>query len=249
MVADFHAIGSAGVPFGLSLAFAVAGERVRSTRRRAALNEALHELRRPLQALSLAVSAPAGNGRAPRAALVTRQTVDAALAALAELDHAVNGQRRARSARPIPPAELVRPVAERWRGVAAAGGRSLTVCNRAGNAKVVADRPRVERAIENLIINALEHGTGAVRVTLALGRGAVRIVVADEGPAGSGGRASGGRRSGRDPRRGHGLRVAAEVAREHGGRFLLDGTRGPTEAVLELPRAAAGWAAHGVPAA
>ena len=55
--------------------------------------------------------------------------------------------------------------------------------------------------------------------------------------------------SGRDPRRGHGLRVAAEVAREHGGRFLLDRTRGPTEAVLELPRAAAGWAAHGVPAA
>ena len=56
MLADFHTIGGAGVPFGLSLAFAVAGERFRSTRRRAALNEALHELRRPLQALSLAAS-------------------------------------------------------------------------------------------------------------------------------------------------------------------------------------------------
>jgi signal transduction histidine kinase len=249
VLADFHTIGSAGVPFGLSLAFAVAGERFGSTRRRAALNEALHELRRPLQALSLAASGPGEDGRAPRAAVVTRQTIDAALTALAELDRAVNGRRRPRSPRPVSPGELVRSLAERWRGVAVAGGRSLTVRNVAGDAKVVADRPRVERAIENLIVNALEHGTGAVRVTVALGPGAVRIVVADEGPAGSGVRASRGRRSGRDPRRGHGLHVAAEVARQHGGRFLLDRSRGPTEAVLELPRAAPGRAAHGIPAA
>jgi two-component system OmpR family sensor kinase len=243
IVVDLAAIGSAGLPFGLSLAVALAGGHVRSTRRRAALNRALHELRRPLQALRLAVSAPAGNGVAG-SAIVTRATVDAALTALAELDHAINGMRPPRSWERVPVGELVRAVARRWRGAAAAASRSLSVCGDAGTAAVVADRGRVERAIENLVVNALEHGTGQVRIKTAVAPNVARIAVADDGP-----RAPGARRRTGDPRRGHGLRIVGEVAREHGGRFLLDRSAGRTEAVLELPLADASPAASGMPAA
>src|SRR6266516_7022504 len=136
MLAELQAVGSAGLPFGLSLAVALAGGHVRSARRRAALNRALHELRRPLQALRLAVSAP--HGGAAGSAIVTRETVDAALRALAELDHAVNRMRPPRSWEPVAVGELVRAVARRWRGPAAAASRSLSVCGDTGTAAVVA---------------------------------------------------------------------------------------------------------------
>jgi signal transduction histidine kinase len=248
MLPELPAIAGVGLPVGLSLAVAVAGERVLESRRRAALNRALHELRRPLQALSLATSAPRRAGAA-NAALVTRETVDAALAALAELDRAVNGMRPALRPRPVAVDALIRSVAERWREAAAAGGRSLSVRSEVGAAAVLADRARVERAIDNLLVNALEHGTGRVRLKASLAPGAARISVADDGPGSHRSQAR-PRPAGRsDPRRGHGLRIVAEVAREHGGRFLLERSTRRTEAVLELPVAAREPAARGIPAA
>ena len=44
----------AGWPLALSMAATVAAQSLRNGRRRSALNEALHELRRPLQAVALA---------------------------------------------------------------------------------------------------------------------------------------------------------------------------------------------------
>lgn len=242
-----EAIGSAGVPFGLTLAMALVGGRVRATRRRAALNRALHELRRPLQALSLAASAPRPG--APSGAIVTRETVDAALAALAELDQAVNGMRPVLRPQSVAVDALIRSVAQRWRDAAAASGRSLSVRSEAGAVAVAADRSRLERAIENLIVNALEHGTGEVRLNASLGRGAARIAVADDGSGDPRSRPRGRVVGSRDPRHGHGLRIVAEIAREHGGRFLLERSAGRTEAVLELPVATPGPAARGIPAA
>ena len=46
------------------------------------------------------------------------------------------------------------------------------------------------------------------------------------------------RRAGRDPRRGHGLRVVASIAAEHGGRFAVQRPAGGWAAILELPLAA-----------
>ena len=68
-----------------------------------------------------------------------------------------------------------------------------------------------------------------VEATIAPGR--VRIAVSNvalRAPA---------RASGRDLRRGHGLRVVASVAAAHGGRFLLQHPAGAWIAVLELPLA------------
>jgi signal transduction histidine kinase len=199
-------IGAAGLPAGLSVAVALAGERLRSTRRR--------------------------------------------VAALAEVEQVVNGGRTLSSPQPLAVCDLLRTAAARWEGPAVARGRTVSVGCDDPAAIVVADRPRVERAIDNLIANALEHGTGCVRINVALARAAVRIAVADEGPAR---RAAGGpqprnryraprwvrwRRGARDLRRGHGLRIVADVARQHGGRFLLDPSADRTEAILELPRTA-----------
>src|SRR5436190_1773436 len=75
---------SAGWPLGLALAAAAGGRRVGSARRRAALNRALHELRRPLQVLALSGPSPSRAGGPPGA-------LDLAIAAVDDLDREING--------------------------------------------------------------------------------------------------------------------------------------------------------------
>jgi two-component system sensor histidine kinase MtrB len=92
--------------------------------------------------------------------------------------------------------------------------------------------------LDNLIKNALEHGGGAVTIDARETRGQIRLTVCDEGPLspplGTGKSDLRDRLGGRS-RHGHGLRVAARVARDHGGSFQLRRSAGRTEARLELP--------------
>jgi signal transduction histidine kinase len=211
-----------GWPIGLTIAAAVAGERYREVRRRAALNGALHELRRPLQALVLS-SGPNG-GPGPHAVRV-------ALAALGDLDRQVNGGPRRLSPRPVACRAVVQPAVERWSGMAAAARRSLVLRWRAGSAVVMVDPDRLAQALDNLIHNAMRHGGLRVSVDASVCAGGVRVVVSDSGgpvPAGP---------AFRDPRRGHGLRIVSAVAAEHGGRFEIRRSPAGTAAVLELPLA------------
>jgi signal transduction histidine kinase len=220
---------SAGWPLGLSLAVVLAGERLRASRRRAALNRALHELRRPLQALSLVSARLDGEGTGAQTAVVTRESIDAALAALADLDRELNRLPPAPSPRPLAAAAAVHAAVERWRGPAAMRGRSLSVHCDVGGARILADARQIERALDNLIANSLEHGTLNVALRATVGPRGVRISIGDPGPAPT------GTRRRRDPRRGHGLRIVGRIARDHGGRFLFDRSPTGTEAVLELP--------------
>ena len=123
---------------------------------------------------------------------------------------------------------------ERWRGIAAAADRSLVLRWRAGSAVVMADPDRLAQALDNLIHNAIRHGGLRVQVEAHAFAAGVRISVADSGAARRAGRA------GRDPRHGHGLRVVAAVAAEHGGRFLVRASAAGTTATLELPFATVG---------
>ena len=143
-------------PFELSLAAAVAARTLWQGRRRTVLNEALHELRRPLQALALA--APAGGsaaarrrsgrglgadgGRGPGAARSRDQRRDAGGRC---------GSRWRRGRWP-------RPRSARWRARAEAAGGSLELCWRAAEAEICADRCEISQALDNLIVNAIEHG-------------------------------------------------------------------------------------------
>jgi signal transduction histidine kinase len=212
----------AGWPAGVTIAAAAIAAQVRESRRRSALNRALHELRRPVQALVL--SSDSGQGPGAHALRVT-------LCALDDLDREINGTTRRVQLRPVNCRALVEPAVERWRGVAAATRRSLVLRWRAGSASVLADPDRVAQALDNLIDNALRHGGLRVYVDADICAVGVRITVRDTGDA--------PRRPSprRDPRHGHGLAIVSRVAAEHGGRFRFHRTPAGATAALELPLA------------
>jgi K+-sensing histidine kinase KdpD len=213
-------LGLACWPVGATIAAVAAGLRFRDSRRRNALNRALHELRRPLQALVLSSGSRQGPGA---------HALRVVICALDDLDREINGTGRRLKLRPVDCRALVQPAVERWRGIAATMRRSLVLRWRAGTITVLADPDRLAQALDNLIDNALRHGGLRVSVEAEICAGGVRITVRD----------SGGRRWrpawSVDARHGHGLAIASRVAAEHGGSFRI--LRGPagTAAVLELP--------------
>jgi len=222
-------------PFGASLALAVALRGRRLGRRRSALNEALHELRRPLQALALSVPAVE---RVPPEAL--EGSVRLAATALQRLEREINGGAPVFARAPIPARSLLEAAVERWRARAAITGGSLSLRWGAGAAVVEGDRCELAQALDNLIVNAIEHGGPEVVVEARAQSGRLRVAVVDSGrgsrpasrpvgPADLIARLTGRRR------RGHGLRIVGRTAAAHGGDFRLRRTESATAAVLELP--------------
>jgi signal transduction histidine kinase len=226
---------AAAWPFAASFAAAVMAQGLSAGRKRSALNEAMHELRRPLQALVLA--APAGRS-VERSGI--EGSVQMAAAALERLDREINGEAIAAATAPF----LIRPLlvsaVGRWKGRAALAGSSLDLHWEAGEAAVIGDRCAFAQALDNLIVNAIEHGGPAIVVTARLHERRLRVCVADSGraarpdsrresPAELIARLTGRRRHG------HGLRVVRATTAAHDGSFRLHCREGGTEAVLELP--------------
>jgi signal transduction histidine kinase len=198
-----------------------------------ALNRALHELRRPLQALVLLEDRSGQPAAAPPSAS-RRGLLEVAESALQDLDGALNGGTPDRPTRRFSCREVVLACLERWRPAAARAG-GIRVYWDAGPAPVEGDPARMAQALDNLVANALEHGGSPVVVTGARVVGRVRITVANA----IGARDEGG---GRDPRRGHGTEIVSEVARAHRGRFALCRTGSGCVAALELPLSEPGFA-------
>jgi signal transduction histidine kinase len=225
-----------GWPLAVTLATVVAAQGLRSGRRRHALNEALHELRRPLQAIALA-----GGGEA-RPAPVVESSVRLAAAALERLDREVNGGGLQRPPETIELRALVEAAVRRWKARASLAGGSLSLRWRAGRAVVVGHRVELAQALDNLLVNAIEHGGPAISVDARPHRGNVRILVADSGRASrpAARRDAPGeviaRLAGRR-RRGHGLAVVRRVAAAHDGRFALRRSERGSLALLDLPLA------------
>jgi len=220
-------------PMAASMAAVAAAQSLRSGRRRGTLNEALHELRRPLQVVALGAprSAPAGAGEDP---------VELATAALERLDRAINGAPPPPVWGAIPARPLVQAAVGRWQARAAVCESTLELRWNAGEALVRGDRFALAQSLDNLIVNAIEHGGTTIVLAARLRRGQLRITVADSGrasrsrtrrggPAGAMSRLSGKRRHG------HGLAVVRRVAGAHGGRFALRLSERGSLAVLELP--------------
>jgi signal transduction histidine kinase len=232
-------------PLGASLATAIALRGLHEGRRRSALNEALHELRRPLQALALAVPAPH-----PAEPSAVQWSVQMAATALERLEREINGE-----AVPGPPARppmQVRPLLDsavgRWQARAALAGGSLALRWRAGEAIVDGDRCEVGQALDNLIVNAIEHGGPEIVVEARVRPGRLSVAVVDSGrlsrpdsrresPAELIARLTGRRLHG------HGLRVVRRTAAVHGGDFRLRLSERRAEAIFELPLAAEAGAA------
>lgn len=228
----------AGWPLVLSMAAAVAAQSLRAGRRRSALNEALHELRRPLQAVALAAG-PRFGGSA-----VDGEPIELAAHALERLDREINGGPLVPAQGSIGAAALARSAVARWQARARIAEASLELRWNAGDVPVSGDRSALAQALDNLIVNAIEHGGPTIVVAGRLFEGRLRIAVVDSGRA-TRRRARRNsaaqmitRLSGRH-HRGHGLGVVRRVAADHGGHFALRRSERGSRAVLELPLAEA----------
>ncbi len=197
-----------------------AGRTVRDARRARRLNRALHELRRPLQAVTLSLDSAAPDVGAAAACL------EQARAALRDLDVLVNGGARQRPVRRAAVSDVLGALALRWRFA------DVEVELDSRDVEIEADVDRLGAALDNLVANALRHGSGIVRVRARALSGKARFEVRDGGPAAS---APAARR--RDRRHGHGLRVVADVAAGSGGEALPAAPTpgGGTLAAISLP--------------
>lgn len=221
---------SATLPLAMSAAAVLAGGRIRERRRREALNRALHELRRPLQALSLSRVEPS--------------RLEPVLVALEDLDGVINGAPPRRRPELVEVRHLAEAVVSRWAASAPGPAGRPVLRWRADGARVLGDRTQLVRALDNLVANAIEHGRGPIEVTGDRRRDQLRVIVRDGGPRRiepnpRSLRIPAGERDHRhpDPRHGHGLEVVRRIAAAHGGRFVLRRSDAVTVAALDLPLA------------
>lgn len=219
---------AAGLPMAASFALAGGITTLREDRRRTVLNEAMHELRRPLQALSLAL--PADSEAAD-------SSLRLAAAALERLDREVNGSPSAAARETVAVRPLLHAAVKRWKTQAVHQGRDLQLRGGSAELFVQGDPIALAQAVDNLINNALEHGGGEVAIEARKYHGWVRLSVLDEGRPAALAKASRKRRRSERGRRGHGLRVVTQVVREHGGSFNFRRSQEGSEARLWLPLA------------
>jgi len=198
-----------------------AGRGIRGARRARRINRAMHELRRPLQAIALALESASPDLAGAGACL------EQARRALHELDSIVNGGHESRVVRRVPIGEVLDSLARRWHfaDVEVEPGRGC------GSVEIEVDATRLAAALDNLVGNALRHGSGIVRVRAMAAGGNARFEVRDGGPGPERARRV------RDRRHGHGLRVVADVAASHGGVVApaAPASEGGTLAAISLP--------------
>jgi signal transduction histidine kinase len=221
---------AAGLPVAASLALAGGITNLREGRRRAALNEAMHELRRPLQVLNLCLP-----GDSPGTAPV-ESSLQLASVALDRLDREINGASLEEEMTAVSVRDLVEAAVGRWRRLALDNHGSLEVDLECDSAVVEGTPFDLAQALDNLLSNAIEHGGGEVKIRCRReGSSWLRISVIDAGvPATRKAHRRKPRRGSRC-RRGHGLRVVGRIARRHGGSFTLSCAPQGSEATLRLP--------------
>lgn len=214
------------------------------------VSDASHELRTPLTALRAEIElALLGNRDASelRAALrsaadeirrVCRLADDVLLVAQAD-----DGRLPLRP-RPVQPRALLEAAAARGRAAAWTRGRRIVVRDLAAGGWLLADPDRVAQALDNLIANALQYGSGTITLTAGDEGKLVGLHVEDQGggftedvAARAFQRFSRGNRV-RDPGSGLGLSLVAAIASAHRGTATVGNLpQGGADACIALPRA------------
>lgn len=219
---------AAGLPMAASLALAGGITSVREGRRRAALNEAMHELRRPLQALSLALPGDRDEQR------VADSSLRLAVAALERLDQEINGGESLDELSLVSMRPLLEEAVHRWEPQAALSGGCVQLQWAGEEVWVTGSHSMLSQTVDNLISNGLEHSGGEVTIETRQEGPCLVLLVRSSGRKSHRQPPRRSRRGGRD-RHGHGLRVVARVARSHGGTFKLRLSEEGAEAQLLLP--------------
>ncbi len=195
---------------------------------------AAHDLRGAITAARLGVELCLIPGEMNAARLrAIELELEAAGGALADLDD--RGRSKPAHSEALDLGQLLADTVEAWRPAARAAGIELSLRQRDSTMTTVADRPRLARAVGNLIANAIEHGGGPIEVRGGADRGLARIEVIDGGaglpaPVTRLTRARRGRGA-----RGRGLAIAGTIAEEHGGRLACAPSERGARLVLELP--------------
>jgi two-component system OmpR family sensor kinase len=223
-------------------------ERARD-RERAFVSDASHELRTPLAILKTEVEVALRTDNPPetlRAALHVAGEEADRLSQLADdllVLAASDAGHLDLDRRPVRALQLLEDVNRRFRVRAREGGRELAL-EESDDAAVMADVPRVEQALSNLVDNALRHGRGTITLRAQGEDGHVELHVLDQG-AGlpveflphAFERFSRAQRGRVGPGTGLGLAIVELIAVAHGGRAgLANRTDGPgADAWLRLP--------------
>jgi two-component system, OmpR family, sensor kinase len=218
-------------------------------RERAFVSDASHELRTPLAILKTEVEVALRTENPPetlRAALRVAGEEADRLSQLAEdllLIAASDAGGMELDLRDASVRELLESVDRRFRVRAREAGRTLAL-EATGDRPVVADFPRVEQALSNLVDNALRHGDGTITLRAEAEDGHVELHVLDRGPGlpaeflpHAFERFSRAHRGRTGPGSGLGLAIVELIASAHGGRAgVANRADGPgADAWLRLP--------------
>ena len=217
--------------------------------------DASHELRTPLSQLLLQADLALSRDRPPDELRQALRQIQHDAGRLVRLANDLLLIARADEGRlPLRPEWLVletftSEAGMRFLDAARAAGREIVV-DVDPSLGVLADRDRMNQAVDNLLQNALVHGAGTITLSATSGAHTVSLHVSDRGPGfpdgfterafdrfttAAPGRAAGGS--------GLGLAIVAAVAAVHGGRAHAHNTaRGGAQCSIDLPLAPYGSA-------
>lgn len=200
-------------------------------RERRFVAEASHDLRTPLALMLTEVELALARPRPPEELTAALHSIDhevRRLIALAEdlLDRAGSGEPDLTiESCPVDLVALAAHVVERFK--AAAGDRAIEL-TAPRPVKVLGDATRLDRAVSNLIDNALRHGDGRIEIEIRPTDEGAELTVTDEGPGFAGDDASSTAPDGL------GLAIVREIVRAHGGTVRAQHADGKTSVRWEL---------------
>ena len=207
--------------------------------------DASHELRTPLALLRTEIDL-ALDGERPRAELLmalrsagdevdrlTRLAEDLLLLARAD------GNQLASEVRPVDVAELFDELAGRFEQTALAAGRPIRRASPPGLA-IAVDRASIDRALANLLSNALEHGSGPIHLSATADPPELHVIDHGGTEGDTAALFERFRRGGTNTRgSGLGLAIVTAIAEAHGGVAGATSIPGCFDAWIRLPAGAA----------